>query len=259
MLAIDRSIAIMLGTAAEAFVDDTAQDTEDHDHDAIWEIIGPLVAEDEDDIAQLATCEADLRALGYCAPDDPEGAAGYYDAVALWCDIMSTDAPDTKAELLALRTGRWLRLAARMLRGEAGQPSPDHARAILGVTEGPLTPADAKLVADFGAARVTAITADPVLTLDPIARLQAAGAVSTYTRAAEAQAARAVCATCLDTHTMTLRDRQVPCTFCPTPCEACRAGGNGAYCAKTPCACDCHVGRTRGSVGTASCRRRSNA
>lgn len=103
--------------------------TNTHRHDAHTvrlltlrdEIIGPIIG-DEDEHTQLATCEADLVALRYCAADDPAGAAGYYDAIALWADIMSTDAPDTKAELLALRTGRWLRLAARMLRGEAGQP-----------------------------------------------------------------------------------------------------------------------------------------
>jgi hypothetical protein len=62
--------------------------------------------------------------------------------------------------------------------------------------------------------------------------------------------AMAVCDTCNDTHTMPLHDssgnvRDVMCTRCPTPCEKCRGrtpgGGGGPYCAKTPCACACHV------------------
>jgi hypothetical protein len=49
---------------------------------------------------------------------------------------------------------------------------------------------------------------------------------------------RPVCKTCGDTHTMRLgEDREVPCTRCPVPCERCRSG---AYCATTPCACECH-------------------
>lgn len=55
---------------------------------------------------------------------------------------------------------------------------------------------------------------------------------------------RVVCSTCNDTHRMSLGDREVMCTRCPTPCERCRqrtAGcGAGAYCAVTPCACPCH-------------------
>lgn len=63
-----------------------------------------------------------------------------------------------------------------------------------------------------------------------------------------------VCERCKDTHTMTFHtgsgdERQVPCTFCPTPCESCRGryrqGGASAYCAKTPCDCECHLPRSR--------------
>lgn len=50
---------------------------------------------------------------------------------------------------------------------------------------------------------------------------------------------RPVCAACKDTHRMELEDRTVPCTKCPTPCDACR-GKLSAYCATTPCTCDCH-------------------
>lgn len=54
-----------------------------------------------------------------------------------------------------------------------------------------------------------------------------------------------ICATCNDTHTMSLGDREVPCTFCPRPCEACRAFYQGvrlgAYCETTPCPCRCHA------------------
>jgi hypothetical protein len=46
-----------------------------------------------------------------------------------------------------------------------------------------------------------------------------------------------VCDTCNDTHRMSLGDRTVMCTRCPTPCEKCRAG---PYCTSTPCYCDCH-------------------
>jgi hypothetical protein len=49
-----------------------------------------------------------------------------------------------------------------------------------------------------------------------------------------------VCSTCGDTHRMTIRDRKVPCTRCPVPCQDCRAGGTGAYCWSTPCGCGCH-------------------
>jgi hypothetical protein len=57
--------------------------------------------------------------------------------------------------------------------------------------------------------------------------------------------AEPVCKRCNDTHLMTRgeegHEREVMCTFCPTPCEACRAGGFGAFCEKTPCECACHV------------------
>lgn len=53
-----------------------------------------------------------------------------------------------------------------------------------------------------------------------------------------------VCKTCNDTHKMQLDDREVNCTGCPVPCAKCRAGGVGAYCEKTPCACACHARRT---------------
>lgn len=61
-----------------------------------------------------------------------------------------------------------------------------------------------------------------------------------------------VCATCRDTHRMMLRDREVMCTRCPTPCEDCRERtrgfGAGPYCATTPCACACHVTRSSAPV-----------
>lgn len=53
-------------------------------------------------------------------------------------------------------------------------------------------------------------------------------------------AVKSVCSRCNDTHRMELNERIVMCTKCPTPCKACRAGGNGAYCGATPCACECH-------------------
>lgn len=131
MLVISRDIAIMIGTAAESFVEDTVNDLvaeggdELEEEEGVWEIITPLIADDagDDDARTLPTCTGDLDFVGYCASDDADGAAGYLDAIALWCDIMSTDAPDEQSELLALRAGRVLRLAGRMLRGEAGQPS----------------------------------------------------------------------------------------------------------------------------------------
>lgn len=61
-----------------------------------------------------------------------------------------------------------------------------------------------------------------------------------------------VCSTCNDTHRMTLRDRDVMCTRCPTPCQGCRAGGTGAFCATTPCACRCHTARGQRRPGTAA-------
>lgn len=50
-----------------------------------------------------------------------------------------------------------------------------------------------------------------------------------------------VCARCDDTHTVHLEDRSQMCTACPVPCSECRQGGNGPYCATTPCACACHT------------------
>jgi hypothetical protein len=50
-----------------------------------------------------------------------------------------------------------------------------------------------------------------------------------------------VCATCNDTHSMTLGEREVMCTRCPTPCEKCRSRPPpGPYCQTTPCDCPCH-------------------
>jgi hypothetical protein len=48
------------------------------------------------------------------------------------------------------------------------------------------------------------------------------------------------CSTCDDTHVMHLRGDAVMCTRCPVPCQKCRAGGTGAFCERTPCACECH-------------------
>lgn len=63
--------------------------------------------------------------------------------------------------------------------------------------------------------------------------------------AARAEMLGPVCSTCGDTHRMTLGDREVMCTRCPTPCEACRVrhrgSGAGAYCSATPCSCGCHA------------------
>lgn len=60
----------------------------------------------------------------------------------------------------------------------------------------------------------------------------------------------AVCDTCNDTHRMEIGDRTVMCTRCPTPCQACRVGGNGPYCEHTPCTCGCHAKRSY-RIGTA--------
>lgn len=49
-----------------------------------------------------------------------------------------------------------------------------------------------------------------------------------------------VCRICNDTHVMHFDDSSVMCTHCPTPCQKCRKGGNGPYCEKTPCDCECH-------------------
>lgn len=50
-----------------------------------------------------------------------------------------------------------------------------------------------------------------------------------------------VCSACNDTHMMQFGEREpVMCTYCPRPCQSCRAGGNGPYCLRTPCECHCH-------------------
>lgn len=54
-----------------------------------------------------------------------------------------------------------------------------------------------------------------------------------------------VCDRCNDTHWVTWRrdgevERRVMCQFCPLPCQQCRACGNGPFCEKTPCPCECH-------------------
>lgn len=54
-----------------------------------------------------------------------------------------------------------------------------------------------------------------------------------------------VCDRCKDTHRMRLskeghEDREVMCTYCPSPCQKCRKNGNGPYCTHTPCPCPCH-------------------
>lgn len=49
-----------------------------------------------------------------------------------------------------------------------------------------------------------------------------------------------ICKQCNDTHRMELNESEVGCTACPSPCQRCRTGGNGAYCTVTPCACTCH-------------------
>jgi hypothetical protein len=53
-----------------------------------------------------------------------------------------------------------------------------------------------------------------------------------------------VCDACNDTHRVHMEDLgDVMCTRCPTPCQQCRAGGTGAFCATTPCSCACHQRR----------------
>ena len=59
--------------------------------------------------------------------------------------------------------------------------------------------------------------------------------------AAAARGERPACDVCADTHQMTRGDAEVMCTFCPRPCQSCRAGGNGPYCEHTPCSCGCHA------------------
>lgn len=52
-----------------------------------------------------------------------------------------------------------------------------------------------------------------------------------------------VCTYCEDTHTSPISGHM--CTSCPVPCQTCRAGGFGAYCETTPCACPCHDKKKR--------------
>jgi len=47
------------------------------------------------------------------------------------------------------------------------------------------------------------------------------------------------CSTCKDTHQMSVGERDVMCTRCPSPCMAC--GDAGPFCTKTPCPCPCHA------------------
>lgn len=54
-----------------------------------------------------------------------------------------------------------------------------------------------------------------------------------------------ICTHCNDTHRITRtrdghEDQVVMCTWCPTPCQECRAGRTGAFCETTPCPCACH-------------------
>lgn len=58
-----------------------------------------------------------------------------------------------------------------------------------------------------------------------------------------------VCKVCFDTHMMDLGEERGTgmCTHCPIPCQKCRAGGNGPYCASTPCSCACHPKPAHGS------------
>lgn len=56
-----------------------------------------------------------------------------------------------------------------------------------------------------------------------------------------------ICETCNDTHRMMMADDHLwPCTRCPMPCGKCRGGDSAAaYCARTPCGCECHRGDDR--------------
>lgn len=74
---------------------------------------------------------------------------------------------------------------------------------------------------------------------------EATPATAAGSPAAARSCADPVCATCNDTHLMTLGDRDVMCTRCPVPCSRCRSKPQGAYCATTPCACSCHAAAAR--------------
>lgn len=51
-----------------------------------------------------------------------------------------------------------------------------------------------------------------------------------------------VCKYCNDTHWVhSVIGGTVLCQYCPVPCQKCREGGNGPFCAKTPCDCECHA------------------
>ncbi len=51
-----------------------------------------------------------------------------------------------------------------------------------------------------------------------------------------------VCDRCNDTHLVydSRFEREIMCTSCPTPCPKCRRHQE-AYCATTPCPCECHA------------------
>jgi hypothetical protein len=50
-----------------------------------------------------------------------------------------------------------------------------------------------------------------------------------------------VCKRCNDTHMIEIHGGvTVMCTSCPVPCNVCRSGGRGPFCATTPCSCSCH-------------------
>jgi hypothetical protein len=71
----------------------------------------------------------------------------------------------------------------------------------------------------------------------------ARAALSPATAAEEQKPVRPspVCSNCNDTHWVSVEDGpDQMCTRCPTPCQRCRAGGTGSYCATTPCDCECH-------------------
>jgi|SRR5688500_5871788 len=68
----------------------------------------------------------------------------------------------------------------------------------------------------------------------------------------EVEEPKPVCSTCGDTHRVAYGedDGMWPCTWCPTPCRECACdAGRGAYCATTPCSCQCH-----GKVGILALR-----
>lgn len=49
-----------------------------------------------------------------------------------------------------------------------------------------------------------------------------------------------VCSDCNDTHWVDGERGRQMCQRCPVPCQKCREGGNGPFCAETPCSCECH-------------------